>query len=498
MHKHLFALVMSLLFTLSSKSDELPKIEMREWTSRVGGKTIRAKYAGLEGDSVGLQLPSGAQKNIGISLFSDEDQNYIRSLLGEERTWTIEKGGASVKARFVKVSGGVVSLLAEGCKVVQVRSANLSAEDQRYLSQKVPKAPEDQLSGEWDGYSYADGWPLLHRISIQVTGGKAKALDVTHVGLSAEQIEQIDKKKPSPSDIFYPSTFALEHECSVQVAGNRITFETAKAKYKFRSEDTDSTWHIKQYSGEMQEPGIILGKYTDKEGKEGQFYFVKKGSYDNSRPTDLEKGKTHNVACSYDGEYHYSLYIPNGYDPSKPAPLLINDSPGGNAGPLSTKMADEKGWIMVGLKEVSNNGTVKIDSANTCQAILDVRRILNVDPNRYYFSGLSGGARRSALRGIVFAFNCAGLICIGAGYCQYYEKGEPRYAQYKVPPAWMPVFFIVGETDMNRDEVCDRVIPADKQRSRKYKLVIHPGGHTWGRAEDHEAAIRWLDEQYGK
>jgi predicted esterase len=444
---------------------------------------------------VKLQLSSGAQRSIGISQFSDADQSYIKALLGEERTWTIEKSGASVKACLVEVSGGVVSLLAEGRKAVQVKSASLSEEDRRYLAEKVPKTPEELLSGEWDGYSYADGGPRLHRVSVQVTGGKAKALDIAHVGLSAEQIEQIDKKKPSSSALFYPSTFALEHECSVQIAAGKITFETAKAKYKYRSEDTDATWHIKQYSGELQEPGIITGTYTDTDGKEGAFYFVKAGNYDNSRPTDLEKGKTHNMTCAYDSDYHYTLYVPPCYDPSKPAQLLINDSPGGNAAPLSPKMADEKGWIMVGLKEASNESSYKIDAANTCQAILDVRRLLNIDPKRYYFSGLSGGARRSGSRGIAFAYNCAGLICIGAGYAQYYEKGSPRYAQYKVPPAWQPVFFIVGQSDMNNDEVCDRVIPADKQRERKYQLVVHPGGHTWGRAEDHEAAIRWLDEQ---
>jgi hypothetical protein len=46
---------------------------------------------------------------------------------------------------------------------------------------------------------------------------------------------------------------------------------------------------------------------------------------------------------------------------------------------------------MVGLKEASNNTDERIAHENCYMAILEVRRILNIDPRRYYFSGFSGG-----------------------------------------------------------------------------------------------------------
>lgn len=86
---------------------------------------------------------------------------------------------------------------------------------------------------------------------------------------------------------------------------------------------------------------------------------------------------------------------------------------------------------------------------------------------------------------------CAGIICIGAGFI-YYTNG-PRKDEYTVPPANIPAFLLVGKTDENNKEVTARLFPQEQQRKRPMKLVIHPGGHDWGRPEDHEATIKWLD-----
>ena len=75
---------------------------------------------------------------------------------------------------------------------------------------------------------------------------------------------------------------------------------------------------------------------------------------------------------------------------------------------------------------------------------------------------------------------CAGVVCIGAGY---YDG---------VPPKSLPIFFLVGQSDFNHDEVV--ALHSEAERSiRKTELIVHPGSHTWGRPRDHEAAIRWLD-----
>ena len=87
----------------------------------------------------------------------------------------------------------------------------------------------------------------------------------------------------------------------------------------------------------------------------------------------------------------------------------------------------------------------------------------------------------------------AGIFCMGAGFGQWMEG--PRYAQYRAPLPHIPAFFLVGESDMNYDEVAVTVYQKEKKR-RVVELLVHPGGHDEGRPEDRDAAIRWLDAQW--
>ena len=93
------------------------------------------------------------------------------------------------------------------------------------------------------------------------------------------------------------------------------------------------------------------------------------------------------------------------------------------------------------------------------------------------------GARMASWSGVAYPEWCAGVVCIGAGYLQV------------PPPLHQPVFFLVGKTDMNHREVT-ALHPAEARKGRKTKLLVHPGGHSWGRKEDHGQAIRWLDSLY--
>ena len=58
------------------------------------------------------------------------------------------------------------------------------------------------------------------------------------------------------------------------------------------------------------------------------------------------------------------------------------------------------------------------------------------------------------------------------------------------------MFFIVGKTDFNNKEVIDKVLPMVRGRGTETELIVHPGGHTWGRGEDHQAAMKWLEENW--
>jgi hypothetical protein len=194
----------------------------------------------------------------------------------------------------------------------------------------------------------------------------------------------------------------------------------------------------------------------------------------------VERGKTVTLAC-LDSAYHYTCFLPSRYDPAVPTPVLMNFSPDGNAEPLSPKRAESLGWIMIGLTE-SRNGPWEPVCANRDAVLFDLRRRFNIDMKRIYFSGLSGGARAAALSAASYPDACAGLLCIGAS-----SKGA-------TPAPNIPIAFLVGETDINRPEV-EGVYHAQQEAGRSVRLALHPGGHTWGRPEDHEAALQWLASQ---
>jgi len=112
-------------------------------------------------------------------------------------------------------------------------------------------------------------------------------------------------------------------------------------------------------------------------------------------------------------------------------------------------------------------------------------RRFKVDWKHVYFSGFSGGARASSSSGQAFPGMCAGLILIGASY-----------AGQVPPPKDQAIFYLTGQTDMNKNEVTGAYEKA-KAAGRKCQFILHPGGHEWGRPEDHEAAIRWLVQETG-
>ncbi|MCH7891521.1 MAG: hypothetical protein IH921_08470, partial [Gemmatimonadetes bacterium] len=233
------------------------------------------------------------------------------------------------------------------------------------------------------------------------------------------------------------------------------------------------------FAGRLERPGVVMGTARDTKTVGGFFHLWKEDALQTPLPLELAKGETHELACLDGLRFHYRCHIPRSYDPTRATPLLINFSPMGHGQPLSVKMAEEVGWLMVGLKE-SKNGPMPPNLENLNAVLFDLRRRFNIHPRRLYFSGFSGGSRMASWAAVNHQDACAGVICIGAGH---YDG---------VPPKFVPIFFIVGQSDFNHDEVV--ALHAEAERSiRKTELIVHPGGHTWGRPQDHEAAIRWLD-----
>ena len=96
---------------------------------------------------------------------------------------------------------------------------------------------------------------------------------------------------------------------------------------------------------------------------------------------------------------------------------------------------------------------------------------------------------------LAYPDRCAGILCVGSTAQVVMEIGG-RTAM-PMAPRRVPAFYLVGETDYNRDEV-EKVYRIGRQEGRQVALRYHPGGHTWGRPQDREAGILWLARRTGR
>jgi predicted esterase len=339
---------------------------------------------------------------------------------------------------------------------------------------------EVEVAGRWRGVVTMKGFAYHHLVKVKKTGRGFAAKALVWAGLTESQaLAAARGRKPAVSDKAF--AFALLQAYDVAFGDDVLAFSGGKVKHLFRVLGNYETF---TFSGKVEPPGILTAAARDAAGETGTVQLWKDGALDRPLPLGLKRGVVHKLACRHTERYHYTCYLPESYDHSTPTPVLVNFSPGGNGKPLSTKMAGELGWIMVGLTE-SKNGPIQPSAENRDAVLLDIRRRFNVHPRRLYFSGCSGGARMAAWSARSYPQWCAGAICIAAGFLQ------------SRPPPHQAVFFIAGESDFNKDEVT-KLHAAEKRKGRRTRLVIHPGGHNWGRAQDHEAAIRWLEGLAGK
>jgi predicted esterase len=476
------------LVTLSS-----PAGEPRVWTT-LKGATVTASVERVEGDRVVLALPGGRTVAVAADSLSLADRQHLDSSgllkLPELRSWT-SASGQKLEARLVERTPDLLTLEDAAGKRIGIKPSALSFADRQYAVHRHPLPAAQLLAGEWRGYAVdQNGQTYQHRFTFRMTGAKGTAEAVMSTDMSEAQVARArEKKAPDPAPI--PGAHALTQSFDVTLTHDTVTLQGTQLDLFYDQRDEKGTYTTDRFIATLQSPGLLIGTWGEPSTNCGYFFASAPGALAVPPPLDLATGKIHRLVCAGATNLHYTLYIPCRYDPQKPTPLLINDSPSANAKPLSTSMAEETGWIMAGLTESANNAdTWRTCQANCAGALFDIQRRLNIDPKRVYFSGFSGGSRRAAHRAINYPDQTAGLICIGAGY-SYWNSG-PREGHYRNPPPGIPIFFIVGQTDMNFDEVTKRVYPEEEKRGRPIQMVIHPAGHTWGRPEDHEAAIRWL------
>jgi poly(3-hydroxybutyrate) depolymerase len=340
--------------------------------------------------------------------------------------------------------------------------------------------PADPLVGTWRGYLSQDNQVWQYMIVIRGKGPSFSGSALGWRGLP-EDLGMSGRAGPQPKE--YPAGCSYGQTLRIERDGTKVLLQGADLKKLIQG-----AGDLRPDAFELTEvePGLLVGQLArTKDGKSipSQVLLCSTARWEKPSLPPPPVGATTAITC-VGTSYHYRVYVPKAYDPAKPMPLVMHFSPGGNAAPLSTQLAEEFGWIMVGLTEAKNGPWDPIGQ-NRDAALMDLRQRLAVDWRRVVFAGDSGGARASARSQVMFPDLCAGLLMSIAGY----EQGEP-------PEKRVPVFFITGDTDFNLQEIlaCHE---HSKGMGRDTELLRHNGGHTNGGPKNIEAALRWLHDHLG-
>ena len=101
------------------------------------------------------------------------------------------------------------------------------------------------------------------------------------------------------------------------------------------------------------------------------------------------------VQCAGNPEQTYALYLPSTYSPERKWSLILAFHPAARGRMMVEKFqaaAEEYGYI-VAASNNSRNGPYAVSQAAAQAMIMDVGQRFNVDPQRVYLAGMSGGAR---------------------------------------------------------------------------------------------------------
>src|SRR5271156_6674755 len=189
------------------------------------------------------------------------------------------------------------------------------------------------------------------------------------------------------------------------------------------------------------------------------------------------------VSSATQPEQSYALYIPSHYTREKRWPIVYAFDPGARGEvpvELMKDAAERYGYIVAGSNN-SQNGPWKA-SAEAAQAMVqDTRARLEIDDQRIYFAGLSGGARFAAL--LAQTCKCAaGVLLNSAGF----SPSSPP-----VTGANFSVFGAAGTFDFNYPEV----VNLDAKLSAlhyAHAFSQFDGPHNWAPASLMDEALAWF------
>jgi pimeloyl-ACP methyl ester carboxylesterase len=188
----------------------------------------------------------------------------------------------------------------------------------------------------------------------------------------------------------------------------------------------------------------------------------------------------------------YELFVPKGFDARKPQAVILFISPGERPMGYSVwqQACQELGVILAGPHGAGNDCPMQRRVRIVMDVLDDLRRKFNLDPDRTYLAGFSGGGRVAC--GISFALPeyFGGVIPICAGG----ELREEPWLRQRVIDR-LSVALLTGENDFNRGEVERWRQPMLAEVGVRARAWTYPKlGHAVPGGKSLVEVFRWLEE----
>jgi hypothetical protein len=198
--------------------------------------------------------------------------------------------------------------------------------------------------------------------------------------------------------------------------------------------------------------------------------------------------------ADYDsGKQRYQLFVPKNYTKDKTWPLVLFVAPGADAGGWSVwhRVCEKQGVLFCAPYGAGNSCPPGRRCRIVLDALDDVRRQYNIDPNRTYISGFSGGARMACTIGFSLPEYFGGIVPIGG------TNPLPKltYLKHRIRDR-LALAHVAGATDFNRKEHEDFMHPWWQGIGITSKLWIVPKtGHALPPPEVLLEVYQWLDSK---
>lgn len=208
----------------------------------------------------------------------------------------------------------------------------------------------------------------------------------------------------------------------------------------------------------------------------------------NQSPAELPPGWLEDYKST---DQSYELYVPPNYNDRKSWPLVLFVSPGQRSAGFKAwqSVCEKEGVLFAGPHDAGNQTDMRQRVRIVLDVLDEIRRTYNVDPDRTYITGFSGGGRVACIVGFALPEYFGGVVPLCAGG----ELREEPWLRHRVIDR-LSVAMLTGEKDFNRGEVERFRGPILRDVGVRTMIEVQPGlGHGIPNSKVLAETFAWLE-----